>query len=63
MTFGREIAAVRPTAEQLARARIIAAEHPGVCDPARIRQCGVARNGRRVSSCRCLDEAMASGSA
>ena len=62
MTFPLEIVNDTPSPEQLARARVIAAEHLPACDPERIKQCGIASNGRRVHGCRCLHEAMQNGS-
>lgn len=62
MTFALEIVNGVPTAAQLARARIIAGEYPGVCDPEQVEQCGLDEDGERVCGCRCLHEAMESGS-
>lgn len=61
MTFALETQP--PSAEQFARARVIAAEYPGVCDPVQVEACGIAEDGERISACRCLEEAMESGSA
>lgn len=61
-TFPLEVRSGAATATQLARARLIAAEYPGVCFPEQIEQCGRDERGRRIHGCRCMAEAMESGS-